>query len=299
MYHIGWHFDLGPSNLQSYNKILYLVDLAAQSVVLHFGSPNKHIYLWYLWSCHQRRLNLGSEYRCFEPKFQITSPLPHTLHTHTHTHALLMDTRAFGFPERQAVSHCTQVDTAISSLCFYFHSSLCLLFVSSSNMYISLFYLFPFCYSFHGSAWAIFLTVNICFGIVTDLFFISWLAGLQSSYIRFLKLFFKAHLVENMMSPKALRCGLGLIEKQTPWHDVICNMNWHLIWSKKKIQSQAWDSFDLQLPGFFIVSPCHTLRELFFSPLKSHLLLQDPKINENKQHFLFGAILVFIWAGAK
>ena len=86
MYHIGWHFDLGPSNLQSYNKIPYLVDLAARSVVLHFGSPNKHIYLWYLWSCHQRRLNLGSEYRCFEPKFQITSPLPHTLHTYTHTH---------------------------------------------------------------------------------------------------------------------------------------------------------------------------------------------------------------------
>ena len=86
MYHIWWHFDFGPSNLQSYNKIPYLVDLATQSVVLHFGSPNKHIYLWYLWSCHQRRLNLGSEYRCFESKFQITSPLPHTLHTHTHRH---------------------------------------------------------------------------------------------------------------------------------------------------------------------------------------------------------------------
>lgn len=111
----------------------------------------------------------------------------HTLthpHTHTRRHALLMDTRAFGFPEKQDVSHCTQVDAAISSLCFYFHSSLCRLFVSSYNMYIP-FYVFPFCYSFHGSAWAVFLTINICFGIVTDLFFISWLSGLQSSYILF------------------------------------------------------------------------------------------------------------------
>ena len=192
MYHIWWHFDFGPSNLQSYNKIPYLVDLATQSVVLHFGSPNKHIYLWYLWSCHQRRLNLGSEYRCFESKFQITSPLPHTLHTHTHRHT-------HRHTHTHTDMHYSWTHVHLASLKgrmyliahklmlpappFAFISIL--LFVSSYNMYISLFFLFPFCYSFHGSAWAIFLTVNICFGIVTDLFFISWLAGLQSSYILF------------------------------------------------------------------------------------------------------------------
>ena len=74
------------SSLQSCEKIPSLVGLAAQSVVLHFGSPNKHIYLWYLWSRHQRKLNLDSKHRCFESKFQITSSLPPTMHTYTHSH---------------------------------------------------------------------------------------------------------------------------------------------------------------------------------------------------------------------
>ena len=245
----------------------------------------------------------GFRIQVFWTQISDHKPSPsHSAHTHTHTHTHTRTTHGHTCIWLPWKAGCISLHTSwhchlLPLLLFPFFSlsSLCLFLqhVHFTLLPLSLLLLFPWKCMGHFSH-----RKHLFWNSHRSIFYIEQ-PPYSESWLYFLKLFFKAHLVENMTSPKALRCGLGLIEKQTPWHDVICNMNWDLIWSKKKIQSQAWDSFDLQLPGFFIVSPCHTLRELFFSPLKSHLLLQDPKINENKQHFLSGAILVFIWAGAK
>ena len=121
-------------------------------------------------------------------------------HTHTHTHTQTCSTRghvhlaslkgrmylsffSLSFCRMYLIAHKLTLPSPpfafISIPLFVFSLSLLItcLFHSSTS--------FPFCYSFHGSAWALFLTINICFGIVTDLFFISWLVGLQSSSILF------------------------------------------------------------------------------------------------------------------
>lgn len=63
--------------------------------------------------------------------------------------------------------------SVLLSTSWYSHLLSWLLFplfsLSLLTMFPYSFYFFPFCYSFHGNALAVFLTINVCFGIPTDL----------------------------------------------------------------------------------------------------------------------------------